>query len=662
MNPKCLPACLVLCASALAAPRPQAGVVAIDLAGRSVQEFPWFTYEAAWFAGSRIEIAFDTAVFPALAGASAEVWIVAHKSAAQWQSDPSLTDVRGAPTAIVIQPGDVRANRFVIDAGTLSGNAGASLGVPYDVVVDFDHDGLLSTGDWADGTLDAAGLTVLAPTALPGPYAVTEVLYSGGSFLGQDLYYPSNIAALGSLPLVVVSHGNGHDYTWYDHIGTHLASYGIIVMSHQNNTVPGVATAATTTLTNTEYLLSHLTTIAGGALQGHLDPTRIGWIGHSRGGEGVAIAFDRIFDGTYVPVNFTQSSIRFISSIAPVDFSGPSLADPHDVPYCLWTGGADNDVNGCASCDLCQTFHLHDRAVKTRQSISLSGVGHGAFHAGNADLFAAGPCLLTRVDTHAIMKSYLLPLAKYYLEDVAIARECFHRQWEEFHSPGVSESLCVNVDLMYREDPAVGNFVIDDYQVVDGPGITSSGTAMVWNMPGLLEGRFDDANADFTPNALDPMNGITLGGPADTTRGIVFEWSGPGAFLSFDVPPAVADLGPYPYISFRAAQIPRATTTIGELRDLGFSIRLADSVGNESTISVSTYGGGIEEPYLRNGCGTGYGWAAEFETIRIPVNDFLRNAVPLDLAHITRIDFLFGEANGSPAGKLAFDDLTLCVR
>ena len=33
-----------------------------------------------------------------------------------------------------------------------------------------------------------------------------------------------------------------------------------------------------------------------------------------------------------------------------VDFQGTAVANPHDVPYHLWTGGADSDVNGCADC------------------------------------------------------------------------------------------------------------------------------------------------------------------------------------------------------------------------------------------------------------------------------------------------------------------------
>lgn len=185
---------------------------------------------------------------------------------------------------------------------------------------------------------------------------------------------------------------------------------------------------------------------------------------------------------------------------------------------------------------------------------------------------------------------------------------------------------------------------------------------MVWNMPSLVEGRFDDANTDFTHTATDPMNGITLGGLGDTTRGIVFEWGADGAYLSFDLVPAAQDMTPFQYISFRAAQLPRAPNTLAELNDLSFSVRLADAYGTESTIHIGTYGGGFEEPYLRTGCGTGQGWHAEFETVRIPIRDFRRGDVPLVLSELMRIDFLFGPGFGSAVGRIGFDDLTLCVR
>src|SRR5690606_12710598 len=138
---------------------------------------------------------------------------------------------------------------------------------------------------------------------------VAEVTYTGGSFLGQIVYYPSNIASLGQLPIVIVSHGNGHDYRWYDHIGYHLASHGYVVMSHQNNTVPGSHTAGDSTLANTEYFLGNLATINGGLFDGHIDVQNMVWLGHSRGADGVARAYDKLFRNVMTPVNYAITDI-----------------------------------------------------------------------------------------------------------------------------------------------------------------------------------------------------------------------------------------------------------------------------------------------------------------------------------------------------------------
>ena len=144
---------------------------------------------------------------------------------------------------------------------------------------------------------------------------------------------------MGKLPLVIIGHGNGHDFHWYDHIGNHLASYGYVVMSHDNDTVPGPASAATTTLGHTDAFIDQAEAgaIAGGALVGHLDSRRIVWIGHSRGAEGVAIAYDRLFDGTVTPTHYAKQDVRLISSMLPTDFKGTDVANPHDANYHLWT-------------------------------------------------------------------------------------------------------------------------------------------------------------------------------------------------------------------------------------------------------------------------------------------------------------------------------------
>ena len=49
-----------------------------------------------------------------------------------------------------------------------------------------------------------------------------------------------------------------------DHIGFHLASYGFVVMSHENNVLPGIATSTQSVFDNLEYFLGNLATLAGG--------------------------------------------------------------------------------------------------------------------------------------------------------------------------------------------------------------------------------------------------------------------------------------------------------------------------------------------------------------------------------------------------------------
>jgi hypothetical protein len=581
--------------------------------------------------------------------------VVAKKTIAEWNTNPAIVDVSpGGPETFLIAGATIQANVFTVSAGSLP----AFLGTPYDVVLDLNQNDVLDAGDIIDGYSDEAGLYMFHDVTLPGPHPVTEVIYSGGTFLGQDTYYPTNIASLGQLPLIVVSHGNGHNYQWYDHIGNHMASYGYIVMSHQNNTVPGIETASTTTLTNTDYFLGNLATIAGGALNGHVDSSRITWIGHSRGGEGVARAYDRIFDGTYVPTHFGLSDIKLISSLAPTDFLGVNSSNPHGATYHLWTAAADGDVNGCANSDIAQTFHLHDRAEKERLAITLHGVGHGDFHASTGSV-AAGPCLVGKPNTHTIMRGYLLPLVEHYIQGNIGAKDFLWRQWESFRPASAPVNSCVVVDLMYRETPDLGKFVIDDYQTNPSPFVASSGAAVAATVTSLAEGRLDDANTVFTNDAADVFNGSTLASASDTSRGATFQYDLADAAITWQIPIGSRDFTSFSHVSLRGAQATRHPLTIAALGDVTFEVTLRDALGNSSTIDVGVYGGGFEEPYQRTSCGIGTGWHNEFETIRIRLRDFLANGSGLELSSITEVELNFGPSHGSPRGRLVIDELEL---
>jgi len=632
-----------------------------QLAGNPLALAPRFEYVRAFNVNAPVTVVVDPAQHPEVVGVTADVYVTAAKTREQWLSDDTLLDASGGAEAFTFSGQELDANELVVaPAGVLDADAGIGLGVGYDVVVDLDRNGRWDGRDLIDGFSDEAGLYAVHDVTQPGPLAVTEVLYTGGSFLGQDLYYPTDIATLPGLrPLVTVSHGNGHNYQWYDHIGNHLASYGFIVMSHENNTVPGVESASTTTLTNNDYLLGNLATIAGGVLQGHLDSHRIFWIGHSRGGEGVARAYDRIIDGTYVPVNFTAADIKLISSIAPTDFLGTASANPHGVDYHLWVGGADSDVTGCASSNIVQSFHLHDRAEGRRMSVSLHGVGHGNFHNGGGSTWATGPCLVGTPDTHTIMRGLLLPLALHHLEGNIPSEDFLWRQWEHFRPIGAPDlNPCVVVDLMYRRGAAEGTFVLDDFQANTITDLSSSGGAVSATVSLLAEGRLDDEDSNFTWDG-DNFNGFTQGQTSDSTRGMVLEFSGTSdEDLSFALPGGEQDVSGWDYLSFRCAQATRHPLTTAVLGDADFTVELSDTHGTASQINIAAYGGGIEEPYQRTSCGTGAGWGNEFETIRIRLSDFTHGGNGLDLTHLAAVTFRFGPSFSAPAGgRLGLDDL-----
>ena len=642
-------------AVAVTFPVPKSGARgARQAAGNPLGEFPGFEHVRSFNAGAEVFFDLGACVYDDLVGTTVDVYFTAPKSAAEWDAAPGLADVRGAPTTVAI----TGAGSYVADAGTLGGTSGAAVGVGYDMVLDVDRDGSLDLAtDIVDGYGDEPGLFVVRDIAAAGPYAVTEVLYSGGSWLGQDTYYPTSIASLGQLPVIVVSHGNGHNYQWYDHVGFHMASYGYVVMSHQNNTGPGIDSASETILNNTDWFAGNYATVAGGVLAGHVDVSRITWIGHSRGGEGVTRAYDRLFDGETRP-SFDIGQLRFVSSIAPTNYLGEGSSHPHGVPYHLWTGAADADVSGTASLDHRQTFHLLERATGLRLGTVYQGVGHGAFHDGGGSTVTSGPCQVDRPTTHSLMLPYFLAANRWVVDGDLAAKDFLWRQYESFHALGSPDDVanpCIISTMELKEDPASGIFVIDDYESNPALGTSSSGGPVTFDVSDALEGILDDADTTFSWTPADPMNGMTRARPGENVRGVVFAWSGP-AFYELGIVAGQRDVSSREYLTFRAAQITQHPYTLAELGDLTFRVVLRDAAGTSASISIGAYGGGLEQPYARSG-----GWHNEFETIRIRLTDFAAGGSGLDLGNVVAVRFELGGEGESPVGYVGLDDVALTV-
>ena len=634
--------------------------VAEELAAVPRTGFPFAARVGTFLTGSVVHVAVDTDRFPALRGRTVNAYVVVDRDRAAWASDPTLPDAPGSAWPIAFGE-DLAGGVRPLPTGSLPGPVGLAFSRGYDLVLDVDGSGTLSGGDLIDG-LDGPGFHLVANASAAGPLAVTAVSSWDtndpailSTFQLQRVWYPSDIASMGPLPLVVISHGNGHSYTWYDYLGSHLASWGLVVMAHQNNTSPGIESASTTTLEHTDAILAAPSTLAGGALAGKIDATRIVWIGHSRGGEGVVRAYDRIFDGTYTPSLYTLASIRMLASIAPTDFLGSASANPHAANYHLLYGAADGDVCGCPDSDIGDSFNLLERATGERASTYVHGADHNDFNCCGVDDFA-GPSgtAIGRPAAQVVARATYLALIRHFLDGDPAAREFLWRPYEDLRPSGVAAT--VQASLEWK--PPIAS-VIDDFQTQTALAVSSSGGAVsIVAATNPLEGLMNDINTTFTWATSDPWNGMTRARAGESTRGLVFDWTVP-ASVEFSVVAALRDFTASEFLSLRAAQGTRHPRTVALAGPAQFTVTLVDGTGRASSLAIAAAGAVVRRPYQRTGYGTGAGWQNEFAAVRLRIADFAAGGREIDLSDIVAVRLEFGGGAGSSEGRLAIDDLRI---
>ncbi|HXJ62434.1 MAG TPA: hypothetical protein VNN79_01655 [Actinomycetota bacterium] len=315
-----------------------------------------------------------------------------------------------------------------------------------------------------------AGPSTPVPTAaerqLPnGPLAVARAEYDFGDQawrppglrgkveMRADVHYPKGLPG-GPYPLVMFLHGNhatcfkgSHaDFRWpcrpgwkpipnyrgYDYIASRLASFGFVVVSISTNgvNVLGSRFDDTGMRQRGELVERHIdlwrrwTTVGGGPFgnrfAGKIDLTRIGTMGHSRGGEGVVwnTVVDRERAHPY--------GIKAVFAIAPVDFTRQLITD---VPFAVVLPYCDGDVS-----DL-EGVHFFDDSryavpgdPTPKATVTVMGANHNFFNtiwtpgSGYPDAFDEGAPLcdgrLHAGQERKVGSTYVVDFFRRYLQGV----------------------------------------------------------------------------------------------------------------------------------------------------------------------------------------------------------------------------------------------------
>lgn len=199
----------------------------------------------------------------------------------------------------------------------------------------------------------------------------------------------------GPFPLVLIVHGN-HDMKkfsdpGYGYLGELLASRGYILVSVDENFLNGNIRGENDA--RGWMLLEHLKSwkqfndSAGGPFHGRVDLGNIGLMGHSRGGEAVAVAaaFNTLShypDDATLAFNF-HYGIKAVVAIAPVDgqYTPANRPTPLDnVNYLVIHGSHDGDVSSFSGLRQYARIRFTDGQPRFKAAVWMYRANHGQWN------------------------------------------------------------------------------------------------------------------------------------------------------------------------------------------------------------------------------------------------------------------------------------------
>lgn len=462
----------------------------------------------------------------------------------------------------------------------------------------------------------------------------------------------------GPFPLVLMMHGN-HNMTnfsdvGYAYLGEHLASHGYIFVSIDANFFNGYFTGAVNGENDARawMILQHLQLwqewhyTPSNPLTGKVNLEQIALIGHSRGGEAVAIAaafnrLDHYPDNANILLRF-NFNIRALIAIAPTDQQYQPASQPlplGDTHYLVLHGSHDSDVSGYNGLRQYQRVNFSGDGDWFKAGLYIYRANHGQFNTawGEYDLdwprrlYLNTQALLPAEEQQQIARVMLTGFLHTTLRGETVYRPMF-QDWR-YAAAWLPDTYYINQyeDSHFR---LLADFEedVDVTSLSVAGGISRGWGLRVWREQGLI----------FRSGSSQENQVVHLG------------WSGGQGQYELFLPDGLADdLTIQDMLMFAAAD------STNREQPLDFSITLIDAQGISVSLPLSQFATLLPQLPVENSRWPLYEearYVRESETVlqtfRLPLSAFAAANPAFDPSTLQIIRFQF---NQSQAGEIYLD-------
>jgi hypothetical protein len=539
-----------------------------------------------------------------------------------------------------------------------------------------------------------------------GPLAVTREEYNFGNLAFQptgfpsavevraSVHYPTGLSG-GPFPLVVFMHGRHAtcfrnstatlrwpcrsteqpipSFQGYDYVAERLASNGYVVVSVSTNGINAFDNNVNDLgmLARAELLQHHLnrwntfnTTGAapfGSKFVGKIDLTRVGTMGHSRGGEGVVRHY------VHNASLGSPYGVRAVFPLAPVDFNRPVVNNAAlgvTLPYC------DGDVSDN------QGVHFYDDArynvagdTGAKHTIQVMGANHnfyntiwtpGLFPAGTADDWGfvtgggndtqcgtvAGNKRLTAAQQRGQNLAYLSAFMRVY-----VGGETQFTPVLTGAAPPPASALTTDLHVSYHAPDAAAKRR-DVNRLLTATNLTTNTLGGATTQTGLTPHDLCGGNSPQPQHCLPSTQSTarqphTVPSARSTLRGLSqlrTGWSAATASYTNDLPLGARDVSGFEALQFRVSV--NFADTRNAQAPQNFRVILTDGTGAQASVLVGSHSAALFRPPGSVGPVP----KVVLNTVRLPLSSF----GGVNLSDIRSVRFAFDQTT---SGALLITDL-----